>query len=114
MLNALAARLDDEVPAVRHTAVKALLREQKEFYCELLEDPLVISLYKVLLELSFKEQFSWYIDDSDCYINTPEGTRRIFVSIQTASVEDIVTHGATPGSIQKPLSGRNQTSGCTL
>ncbi|KAH8430537.1 uncharacterized protein LDX57_008201 [Aspergillus melleus] len=90
LLNALAARLNDEDSGVRHAAAEALLREQKEFYCGLLEDPLVRSLYKVLLELSFKKQFSWYIDNSDCCINTPEGTRRIFVSNQTANVEDIV------------------------
>ncbi|KAF7502799.1 hypothetical protein GJ744_005036 [Endocarpon pusillum] len=92
ILAAVAARLEDEEKRVRWAA-EDMLRRHKSFYCSLLSSPHAIFLYKTVLRRSFKEQLSWYIDDSHFCINMPEGIMMIPIDSQHIDVRAIISEG---------------------
>ena len=89
ILKAVAARLEDEEWDVRQAA-EVILRKQRDFYHNLLNGPHVMSLYSILLRVSFEEQLVWYIEDGDSCINMPDDIRRISISDHDNYVETIV------------------------
>lgn len=58
------------------------MRKHGEFYRTILHGPHVTSLYKILLERSFEEQVSWYIEEDHSCINMPDGIREFSMDIQ--------------------------------
>jgi len=52
-----------------------VLRGYKEFYFTLLSGRSAGSLFKILLSRSFKEQWSWYVEDGWSHVNGPDGVR---------------------------------------
>ncbi|KAL8310386.1 hypothetical protein RB597_010302 [Gaeumannomyces tritici] len=74
VLEAITKRLDDEKSDVRRAAAEALVN-QAVFSVDILIWN-AQSLYKVWLERSLDEHFSWYVDDEIC-IDMPEGFRTV-------------------------------------
>lgn len=86
ILKAVAAH---EVWEVRRAA-EATLRNQRDFYHNLLNGPHVISLYSILFRLNFQEQLAWYIEDGDSCVNMPDDIRRISISDHDNYVKTII------------------------
>ncbi|KAH7124211.1 armadillo-type protein [Dactylonectria macrodidyma] len=89
ILKAVAARLEHQDEHVRWVA-EAVLRRHAEFYRTLLNGPYVPSLYGILLQQSFNEQLSWYIDDGDSCINMSEDIRRLSIYNQQNDVRAMI------------------------
>jgi len=89
ILRAIATRLGNEEWDVRRAA-EVTLRQQRDFYHNLLNGPHVMSLYGILLRLSFDQQLVWYIEDGDSCVNMPNDIRRISISDHDNYVETIV------------------------
>ncbi|KAL6406461.1 peptidase C14 [Ilyonectria robusta] len=93
ILKAVAARLEDQDEDqdedIRRAA-EAVLRRHTEFYRTLLNGPYVPSLYGILLQRSFNEQLSWYIDDGYSCVNMSEDTRRLSIHNQQNDVRAMI------------------------
>jgi HEAT repeat protein len=74
----VAAQLESDSDYIRETAETAL-RRHGEFYCSLFKGSYIKSIYRILLQKSFEEQLSWYVDDGNIYINMPEDILRISI-----------------------------------
>ncbi|OAA35576.1 Armadillo-like helical [Cordyceps fumosorosea ARSEF 2679] len=105
-LTAVAARLSDEAEFVRRAAVDILMQRHGKFCFTLLKGPLISSLYKALLERSFKEQLSWYIAKDNSYINMPDGITEFSVDIQQNEFWDWI-NGARPADCPSTSGGES-------
>lgn len=81
----VASWLEDKDRLVREAA-ESILRKHRKSYCTLLSSPYSTSLYRFLLQRSFVEQLSWYIDDGHSCINIPEDITRISIQNQQNDV----------------------------
>ncbi|KAH7160538.1 peptidase C14 [Dactylonectria estremocensis] len=89
ILKAVAARLEHQRQYVRRAA-EAVLRRHAEFYRTLLNGPYVPSLYGILLQQSFNEQLSWYIDDGESCVNMSEDIRRLSIHNKQNNVRAMI------------------------
>ncbi|KAI9764403.1 MAG: hypothetical protein M1839_005897, partial [Geoglossum umbratile] len=81
ILQAVALLLESEKAS---ELVEAILRKHKEFYSTLLNGPFAKSLYQILLRRSFKEHWSWYVEDGMSCVNMPDGVRKALIDNQQA------------------------------
>lgn len=78
VLEDVVTKLGSEFPDAWYGA-EAILRHRYGPYLDLFSGPYFKSLYRVLLEKSFEEQLSFYIDGDNLYINFPDGIREITI-----------------------------------
>lgn len=71
---------------LRRTALDALTSRSELLAHALLKKPLVVALYEALLDRSFDEQFSWYIDEGNCYFSMPDGIVELPVDAEHGNV----------------------------
>lgn len=108
VLTAVAARLDDEDGNVRRAAANLLMHRLK--LCRtVLKGSLIASLYKTLLERSFKEQLSWYIEEDNSCVNLSDGITELSVDIEQTEVREWIK-GARP--VDYPSTTGVLLSGC--
>ncbi|KAM0737944.1 hypothetical protein ACQRIT_007948 [Beauveria bassiana] len=89
VLIAVAARLDDDDEDVRRAAVEILLYRNEKL-SRILNGSLIASFYKALLERSFTEQLSWYIQEDGYYVNMPGGIVSLSVDVPQDEVREWV------------------------
>ncbi|KAM3495226.1 hypothetical protein MY3957_001457 [Beauveria namnaoensis] len=87
VLTAVAARLDDDDDDVRRVAVEILLYRNEKL-SRILKGSLIASFYKALLERSFTEQLSWYIQEDGYYVNMPGGIVSLSVDVPQDEVRE--------------------------
>ncbi|KAM0665070.1 hypothetical protein ACQRIU_006223 [Beauveria bassiana] len=87
VLAAVAARLLDGDWDERPAAVKILLYRNEKL-SRILKGSLIASFYKALLERSFEEQLSWYIEEDGYYVNMPGGIVSLSVDIPQNEVRE--------------------------
>lgn len=84
------------------------MRKHGEFYRTILHGPHVTSLYKILLERSFKEQVSWYIEEDHFCINMPDGIREFSMDIQQ-NYNRVSINGARPADYPSTSGGESSS-----
>ncbi|KAM3526335.1 hypothetical protein MY4038_006891 [Beauveria bassiana] len=87
VLMAVAARLNHVHRRVRDAAVEVLLHKNEKL-SRILKGSLIASFYKALLERSFMEQLSWYIEEDGYYVNMPGGIVSLSVDIPQNEVRE--------------------------
>ncbi|KAF1733672.1 Protein NLRC3 [Beauveria bassiana] len=87
VLTAVAARLDDDDNDVRSVAVEILLYRSEKL-SRILKGSLIASFFKALLEWSFTEQLSWYIQEDGYYVNMPGGIVSLSVDVPQDEVRE--------------------------
>ncbi|KGQ03263.1 Protein SERAC1 [Beauveria bassiana D1-5] len=101
ILAAMAGRLDDEDSNVRSAAVDILTSTNDKLYHI---GPVITSLYKALLERSFREQTSWYIEQCNVCVNMPDSIRELNIDLQQNDVKEWL-NGAQPADCPTNLDG---------
>ncbi|EJP62258.1 peptidase C14 [Beauveria bassiana ARSEF 2860] len=87
VLMAVAARLNHVDWRVRDAAVEVLLHRNEKL-SRILQGSLIASFYKALLERSFGEQLSWYIEEDRYCVNMPGGIVLLSVDIPQNEVRE--------------------------
>lgn len=93
VLTAVAARLDHEANYVRRFAAEILIHRQDKIPRRLLKRSFVRSLHKTLLERSFEEQLSWYIEADSSRVNMPDGIEELSIDNQQNEVRKWINGG---------------------
>ncbi|XWX00409.1 hypothetical protein V2A60_008429 [Cordyceps javanica] len=106
VLTAVVARLGDEVGSVRKGAVDIFMHRHKTFSRARLKGSIIPTIYKALLERSFSEQLSWYIDQGKSCVKMPDGDTELFIDIQQNEVGEWL-NGARPADYPSTSSGES-------
>ncbi|KAJ6784046.1 hypothetical protein PWT90_00333 [Aphanocladium album] len=92
ILEAIVGRLDDQDSDVRSAAVDFITSANEKLYHI---GPLIASLHKALLERSFREQTSWYIEQCTVCVNLPDSIRELNIDMQQNDVKEWI-NGVQP------------------
>ncbi|KGQ09559.1 Protein NLRC5 [Beauveria bassiana D1-5] len=109
VLMVVAARLEDEDGYVRSAAAKVLIHRHENLSRTHLKGSLVASLYTTLLEMSFKEQLSWYIEEDNFSVNVPDSITELSIDLQQNEVIERI-NGARPADCPSTNGGKSSSN----
>ncbi|EJP61155.1 peptidase C14 [Beauveria bassiana ARSEF 2860] len=109
VLMVVAARLEDEDGYVRSAAAKVLIHRHENLSRTHLKGSLVASLYTTLLEMSFKEQLSWYIEKDKFSVNVPDSITELSIDLQQNEVIERI-NGARPADCPSTNGGKSSSN----